>query len=315
MSESELISIGRGFFADIRLCLFLLSSPTVVTLRYGLAGPKIARTEVGEPVIGAQTVSIKSDKVLLLVTSTSFRIFSLPQLELITRLQRHHREHGDRLGAIPVVSIDSTGDLLETSTTLDVKLWSACASSPRGGPPALQLYTPSWMPPHPGGGVAGVASSISNWLGKSTYFTPGAALDAILAGPKRPAAPKLPEPRAPLARSSELPATSQQIASSATASGNVPSSSKASAFASVQARKDARAASSTPRDTERLVAETQSTRGIASQNIDAAKMRGEAMQSLEDGLSNLEKGARDFYNSTRENMVKGAVKTKFSKFF
>ena len=44
-------------------------------------------------------------------------------------------------------------------------------------------------------------------------------------------------------------------------------------------------------------------------------MNSEAMQSLEDGLSNLEKGARDFYNSTRENMVKGAVKTKFSKFF
>ena len=54
---------------------------------------------------------------------------------------------------------------------------------------------------------------------------------------------------------------------------------------------------------------------MAYQNLDAAKMRGEAMQNLENGLSNLEKGARDFYNSTRQNMVQGAVKSKITGFF
>lgn len=85
-----------------------------------------------------------------------------------------------------MVSIDSSGDLIECSTTIDVKLWSVLASAQRPGFPALQLYTPGWMPPHPGAGVAGVASSLTSWLGKGSYFTPGVALDNILAGPKRP---------------------------------------------------------------------------------------------------------------------------------
>ncbi len=53
----------------------------------------------------------------------------------------------------------------------------------------------------------------------------------------------------------------------------------------------------------------------AAWTFDLAKQRGEMVNSLEQGLSNLERGASDWMKSAREQMIKQAAKDKISKFF
>ncbi len=59
-----------------------------VTVRYGVTGPIVARAEIGERLLGCGVVERAQDKVAAVVTPTSIRLFSLPRLETIVRLQR-----------------------------------------------------------------------------------------------------------------------------------------------------------------------------------------------------------------------------------
>ncbi len=99
-----------------------------ITLRYGITGPIVARADIGERVLGCGVVDRHHDKVASVVTSSSIRIFSLPKLETIIRLQRHHREVGASQGTRPSICFDPNGDFVEVCSSLDVRLWTMFAS-------------------------------------------------------------------------------------------------------------------------------------------------------------------------------------------
>lgn len=63
-------------------------SEQMITVRFGITGARLAKTDVGERMLGAAIVERHGERVAVGVTNSSVRIFSLPQLEPIVRLQR-----------------------------------------------------------------------------------------------------------------------------------------------------------------------------------------------------------------------------------
>ncbi|SNX84968.1 uncharacterized protein MEPE_03677 [Melanopsichium pennsylvanicum] len=281
-----------------------------ITLRYGVTGSVIARTEIGERVLGCGVIERHPDKVAAVVTSSSIRLFSLPQLEPIIRLQRHHREAGEAHGARPSISFDPHGDFVEVCSSLDVRLWTTFASLRRPGQPNLRFIDPALstgMPVHPGviASAAGVATSIAGWFGTKTtgVLSVGAQLDAALAGPNRPEPPKLGDALPP--RDYRPPMMPQTEASVREKPGERTPASGSSLSAAQRDASKAKAVAAS--------ADSAWTQGY--QNIDLLKARGAMMSGIEDGLTSLEKGASNFLKSTREAAIKGAAKDKINKIF
>ncbi|SPO26458.1 uncharacterized protein UTRI_04047 [Ustilago trichophora] len=280
-----------------------------ITLRYGVTGSIVARTEIGERVLGCKVIERHQDKVASVVTSSSIRLYSLPKLDPIIRLQRHHREVGEAQGVRPSICFDPNGDFIEVCSSLDVRLWTMFASLRRPGQPNLTLFNASLchsMPVHPGavGSAAGVATSIAGWFGTKTtgVLSVGAQMDAALAGPKRPEPPKLGEALPP--RDYRPPVAPQaEAAREKTGDGSTATGPSLTA-----ARRDASKAKA-------VAASADSAWAQGYQNIDLLKARGAMMSGIEDGLTSLERGASNFLKSTREAAIKGAAKDKLNKMF
>lgn len=244
-------------------------------------------------------------------------IYSLPRLELLQRVARHNYATRESLSPLSthaltgsvagVASMDRTGDFVDTPTSLDVQLWTVFATTLRPGPPMLELFQPKWFPFHPGAVGAGAFTAISGWWNsKAGAVTPGAQLDEVIAGPKRPDVPRLGQ-----AGVRRVPAGGQELARlkaeqdaalAAGAAGGGGAAGKAQdgygsyftgAYASVS-----KAASSTANQ--------------AARNLDLAQQRGDLINSLEQGMSNLERNASKFSNNLKQQALKNAVKSKFS---
>lgn len=280
-----------------------------LTLRYGVTGSIVSRAEIGERVLGCGVIERLQDRVAAVVTPTSIRLLSLPRLESIIRLQRHHRTVGEVLGGKPSISFDAHGDFVEVCSSLDVRLWTTFASLRRPGQPSLTLYNPTLshaMPVHPGaaGSAAGVATSIAGWFGTKTtgVLSVGAQMDAVLAGPQRPDPPRLGDALPP--RDYRPP----HVPAAQTEAGRERAEERAAAPSLTAVRTDASKAKT-------VAASTESAWHTGYQNIDLLKARGAMMSGIEDGLTSLERGASDFLKSTREAAVKGAAKDKLNKMF
>ncbi|KAN0065129.1 Lethal(2) giant larvae sro7 [Thecaphora frezii] len=286
-----------------------------ISLRFGITGPVVATVDVGEKVLGAGVVERASEKVAVVVTSSSIRIFSLPKLQQIVRLQRHHRELGETTGSFASISFDAHGDFVEVCSSLDVRLWTVFGSLKRPGQPNLTLCpTPApagrTMPLYPGavGSAVGVATSIAGWFGTKAggALSAGAQLDSLLAGSNRPDPPKLGDPLPPRdfrVRASDIPANSagaQQTGASRRTAESNGSSSGGGGGGGGKARA--------------VADETQQAAGYGFQNIDLLKARGAMMSGIEEGLNSLEKGASDFVKNTRDMAIKSAAKDKLNKF-
>lgn len=280
-----------------------------VTLRYGVTGSVVSRADIGERVLGCGVIERAHDKVASVVTPTSIRLFSLPNLEPIIRLQRHYRELGESTGVRPSVSFDPHGDFVEVCSSLDVRLWTMFASLRRPGQPNLTLFDPALthaMPLHPGavGSAAGVATSIAGWFGTKTTgaLSIGAQMDAALAGPNRPDPPKLGE---------MLPSRDYRPPV-------VPQTEASSSRAKAEERRPTSSLSAAQRDASKakaVAASTESAWTTGYQNVDLLKARGAMVSGIEDGLTSLEQGASNFLKSTREAAIKGAAKDKLNKMF
>lgn len=286
--------------------LMLCVGRNSLSLRAGLSGQKVAKADVGELIQGASVIDRRGDKVCLAVTSKSFHLFTLPHLRPITRIQRHNRAYEERLSIANIsLSLDGSGDMIEIVNSLDVCMWTVFATQPRPGLPNLLLYTPPSMPIAPNV-IGSMASSVANWIGgKSASLTQGAQLDDILAGGngKRASMPKLPEQKYIYEKVEEQERKEAlQEEMQKRAELNNPSNGRNSPFVrqtkSGQTSRQANAAADQ-----------------AAWSLDLAKQRGELVNSLEQGLSNLEKGASDWMKSTRENMIKQAAKDKLNKYF
>ncbi|EST04994.2 Lethal giant larvae (Lgl)-like, C-terminal domain protein [Kalmanozyma brasiliensis GHG001] len=283
-----------------------------VTLRYGVTGPVVARADIGERVLGCGVIERAGDKVAAVVTPTSIRIFSLPRLESIIRLQRHHREVGESSGGRPSVSFGPQGDFVEVCSSLDVRMWTMFASLRRPGLPNLTLYDPvssQAMPGHPSAAMsaAGVATSIAGWFGTKTtgVLSVSAHMDAVLAGPNRPDAPKLGDPLPPR---DYRPMAAVRVPRGEANARGTPEETRAALPPLASAQREASKA-------KQVAATTDSAWQTGYQNIDLLKARGAMMSGIEDGLTSLERGASNFLKNTREAAVKGAAKDKMNKMF
>lgn len=284
--------------------LLFTVSPRVLSLRVGLTGPRLARVDVEEELQGACIVDRHGEKVCLALSATSLRLYSLPHLTLLGRVQRHNRNREERLSIQHVqVSFDGSGDFVEVFNSLDIRMWTVFATMPRPGPPSLLLYQPPSMPMAPNM-LNNVASSVVNWIGgKSSALATGAQFDEAIAGTRRPAPPKLPEPKYIEVRVEEQAAKEKAAAAAHDSGTSTPTQSHATLFAR---KKEER---------KQAVRDTQEATSQASWNIDLAKQRGEMMSSLEEGLSSLEKGAKGWMQGVKEDMIKQAAKDKLSRLF
>lgn len=255
-----------------------------IIVKASVTGPKLAKADVGERIVAAGVIDRHGEKVCAVLSETSIRIFSLPHLVDLTRLQRHNKTHGERLGSAAQAAFDGSGDFVEVASSLDVRLWTVFATLPRPRSPSLLLFTPVSVPLHPGA-VGAMASSVVGWLGgKSSSLTQGGQLDEMLAGSKRPPPPKLPEPRhiEVAVAQRELEAASRAAQQSHASAPAMASHSRDDIF---HKKKEQR---------KEAVQDTQSAADQAGWNIDLAKQRGELMSNLEQGMSSLERGAKEW---------------------
>jgi syntaxin-binding protein 5 len=286
--------------------------PHTLSLRAGLTGPRLAATQVEEELQDACIVDRRGEKVCLALSNTSLRVYSLPSLSLITRIPRHNRNREERLCLSNVnLTFDGSGEFIEVVNSVDIRMWTIFATLPRPGMPSLLLYQPCSMPLPPNM-LNNMASSVVNWIGgKSSALTSTAQFDQAIAGNKRPPAPKLPEQRYVEVR------VEQQLAkdkAAAAANASLDSRSSIPINSTARSYTDGLFAQK-KEERKQTVRDTQEATSQASWNIDLAKQRGEMMTSLEEGLSSLERGAKGWMKSTREDMIKQAAKDKLSRFF
>ncbi|UZJ52196.1 hypothetical protein CBS101457_001516 [Exobasidium rhododendri] len=301
--------------------------PRTLFLRVGLTGPLLAKVDVEEDIEGACVVDKFGEKICMTLSSTSIRLYTLPSLALITRVQRHNRNREERLSIQKVsLSFDGSGDFIEVMNSLDVRMWTIFATLPRAGPPSLLLYQPVSMPMAPTT-FNNMANSVVNWIGgKSSAITTGAQFDEALAGNKRPPPPKLPEQKyievrvVELAiREREKAAAAAAASASASATGRgtvsgVGSSFETSSIAPSRFSADSLFARK-KEERKDIVRETDQAASQGSWNIDLAKQRGEMMNSLEEGLTSLERGAKGWMQGAKEDFIKQAAKDRLSRYF
>jgi syntaxin-binding protein 5 len=285
--------------------IFFAAGPHTLSLRAGLTGPRLAAAQVEEVIQDACIVDRRGEKICLALSNTSMRIYSLPSLNLITRIPRHNRNREERLSTSNVsLTFDGSGDFIEVVNSIDIRMWTIFATLPRPGMPSLLLYQPVALPSAPGM-LNNMASSVVNWIGgKSTALTTTAQFDEAIAGNKRPPVPKLPEQRYIEVR------VEQQFAKDRAANSHQDPAAATSATSGWLTSSDSKKV-----ERKQTVQETQDATSQASWNIDLAKQRGEMITSLEEGLSSLEKGAKGWMKSTREDMIKNAAKDRLGKMF
>lgn len=285
--------------------------PRTLSLRVGLSGPRLAMAQLAEDLLDACIIDRRGEKVCLALSNTSLRLFALPSLRLISRVPRHNRNREERLPLSQVnITFDSSGDFIEVMNSIDVRMWTIFATLPRPGMPSLLLYQPVSMPLAPNM-LNNMASSVVSWIGgKSSALSSSAQFDEAIAGAKRPAAPKLPEQKFIEVR------VMQQLAKERNSSTTDASGSSTLPTTTIPGRSyvDGLVAQK-KEERKQTVRDTQEATSQASWNIDLAKQRGEMMTSLEEGLSSLEKGAKNWMQTTREDFIKQAAKDKLSKFF
>ncbi len=150
-------------------------------------------------------------------------------------------------------------------------------------------------PIHPGVGASSVAAAVTGWFSsKSGAVTTGGQLDELLAGPDRPPAPTLPEPLGQRMSYRPPEQTVDRSGAPVTIGGRKPVP-YSKAAAGVEA--------------------SEAARNQAYLNLDLAKQRGEMMNSLEEGLSNLERGAKNFSKDLKSMAIKSVAKDKLRSYF
>ncbi|CAO1622319.1 unnamed protein product [Sympodiomycopsis kandeliae] len=269
-------------------------------IRSGLLGVRYSKVDTTEAILSAGIIERQQEKVIVAVSESSVRVYDAPNLELIQRIQRHGKSDSTPGGSAPTkISIDnysSSGIFLETVSSLDVRLWTLFSSNPRASQPNLLLYTWKPMAAHPG---SNAVTSITSWF--STKAATTSSIDDVLAGPNRPAqGPSLPDVKTKEDFINQIIGLNQPLNPTTTAR---PTSSTRPAT-------NAKG----PHQTTAIVNETSQTQGAMNWNIDLAKRRGEAMASLENSLSSLEKNANNWVKESKAAIVKSAAKDKLAKF-
>lgn len=288
--------------ADFRVLLVVSASAAALYDR--ITGPRIDRHELREPFSSAHMVE-RRGRALVLVSSSSIYVLSLPRFDTFFRLQRHIPPAKDVIAAMePQSSIESQGMFCELSDSHQLRFWTVFAHAPHGGPPQVCLFTPRALPLAPGSGAAGMISSVATgWFGRGAAgsLAPGAAVDALLAGPRRPPLPNLPP------QISTIPDVEVEVVQPpARETPGADSSRRGSSSTTISSWYDAA--------TRNAASLSESARQQAGLNINLLHKRDEMLTSLDESFQSLEDRARSFYKNTRNMALKAAAKEKLQQF-
>lgn len=264
--------------------VLLVASASYVALYDRITGSRVDREELHEPFSAANMVD-RRGKVLVMVSPASIFVLSLPRFDTTFRLQRHTPQAKDLIAAMqPRESIESQGDFVEISDGHQMRIWTVFSHAPHGGVPSVCIFTPRPLPVAPGSGAAGVISSVATgWFGRGAAgsLAPGAAIDALLAGPRRPAPPQLPP------QINAVPNVEVEVVQPPKRTG--PSES--------EGEPAPRSAASSWYDAATRQASTlsETARYQAQLNMQLLHKRDEMLTNLDEGVQNLELRARSFF--------------------
>ncbi|WFD33257.1 Lethal(2) giant larvae sro7 [Malassezia cuniculi] len=284
-------------------CVLLVVSSESVALYDRVTGARVDRYELHEQFTSAHIVD-RRGKVLVLVSPGSIYVLSLPRFDTSFRMQRHTPPAKDLIAAMPsLASIESQGDFVEISDGHQLRLWSVFSRLPHGGVPSVCIFTPRALPIAPGSGAAGVISSVATgWFGRGAAgsLAPGAAIDALLAGPRRPAPPQLPPQICATPAADVEVAAPTQHAVDGTDAEAVAGRGTASSWYDVATRK--------------VSSLSDAARYQAQLNMQLLHKRDEILSDLDEGVQNLEERARSFFKNTRNMAIKAAAREKINEF-
>lgn len=302
--------------------MLLVATTQGAVLMDQVTGSRISHVEWPDPVHSAHIVEKQGAKTLVAVASNSIFASSLPRFDTTHRVQRHVPPSQEVVTTAPQVCIEDQGFFFEVASGHQLRVWSTFASLPHAERPTVHLFTPRSLPLAPGAGAGGYIASVAGWLGTSAgqSLSQAAQTDAVLAGSRRPAAPTLP-PRMtwekqsvpdPPANASGPPSSSSTPRGSVSGAAGAPSS--AWALPSLPSLSGTRSSVSTPPVpppadpeaaangwwfegyTKQLANFTNnSVRSQAHVNMQLLHKRDELLATLDEGMTSLERGAKDFF--------------------
>lgn len=266
--------------------LWVTVTPTALACYANISG---ARTAVWlDKEAGFQNASIvhRLGSPVLLVSTVHRTVmaFALPDLQNITRLTFPSAIHTSA-GA---QSISADGDLVQVLDPLTIRLWTAFDNSGRPGPPRLELWTSPTIPAPPGTVTNGLKAYGTWLLGSSTRVYLPSEVEAILGGPNRKPAPV--RNRAP-----------PVLATASPTLGTTPTASVRASPRPEQARR---------------IQQTQATADSAQSYLaranEALAQRGQYLNQLQEGMSQMGKDAEAFAKASKNSAAKAASKQAFS---
>ncbi|PKI83987.1 hypothetical protein MVES_001922 [Malassezia vespertilionis] len=297
--EQESVQAGLAQLDDTSFNILAYVSERLVVLHDQITGARIARAELPENALAAHVVCKNNARVLIAVSTSSIVAMSLPRLDAVHRIQRHVPSTQEVVASTPQISVDVQGNFVELSDGQQLRLWTAFATLPHGEPPIVCMYTPRTLPLAPGEGAGGYIASLGGWLG-TTVATPlsaGAQLDAVIAGPKRMALPKLPP---------QIGTSVETREATSVALPEMPGASNAEQSGDAVQGKgwfDGYAKSISKYTSGSL-------RSQASLNMQLLHKRDAIIADVGDGIADLERNASNFFKQTRNSAFKAAAKEK-----
>ena len=307
MQRAELDQAREGVTSNTHdFYLLLAVYPREARLYDQVTGQRFAQADWPDPALSACIIERQNARMLAVIASNSVFILSLPRLDTVHRVQRHVPPDQEVVAATPRISLERQGDFIEITSGQQLRLWTVFGSLPHGEMPSMFLYTPRSLPLPPGAGASGYIASVASWLGSSAgqSLSAGAQIDTIICGKRRAKLPPLP-PRMTLSKDNE----NTPIASSITEQG---AGAKDAPTNSTQTSASGSWLGSYQR--QFLNFASSSARAQAQLNMQLLHKRDEILSDLDESMTNLERGAKDFFKQTRNSALKAAAKDKIKTY-
>ncbi|WRT69409.1 uncharacterized protein IL334_006395 [Kwoniella shivajii] len=286
MRDQQVPEHGKGKEVPVH-CLWIAASKKSIRCAINFNGERIAKVELDdEELSDVFYITRHGQRVLVAVTNTgTAHFYSVPFLEYITRLDLFHGTDGHSAGRLSVD--DRSGDFIEYSGPLDINLRTFFhfrkPLPPRLDPCSVKRAVP--VQPIP----LNAGSMVGGWIWGGAPLT-GAQLDSLIAGPTRPAAPKVPPPPPkPLVTWGKPPEEPEKTTLTAS-TGAMPNRT------AVQKQK------APTRDTRERT-------DVYSEMSDAAYLRGNYLDGLNDSLNTVSASATNYLSQARNTAMKEAAKS------
>lgn len=169
---------------DSTTSLGVIVSASTISLLLDSTGSRVSKADFGEEIAQAGLVRQFGAIVLVVVSRRGTRyVIALPSLGLIRKVAASTADSHSRP---TLLGIDSMGDALEFGGPLHVKVTTSIAGRQVAYAPSVQPHSASVVTPAAPTNGSVIASTFASWFGGKPTVATGDAIDAALAGPKRP---------------------------------------------------------------------------------------------------------------------------------